>query len=118
LRDVRIALRVFFLNRSLTLVAIVEFGLGIGTNASVYSTLRAIVLHPVPFKEVDRVLTIGEIVPRPGWEGTIPSLLCGTSNSRPHLFFAKSPGWIDAGDSEGRDDGGEKSYGGDCEDHD
>lgn len=70
-QDVRVALRVLVRNRSFTLVAIIAFGLGIGANASVYSTLRAMVLRPLPFKELDRVLTIGEIVPRLGWEGSV-----------------------------------------------
>lgn len=71
LQDVRVALRVLLRSRSFTLVAILAFGLGIGANASVYSTLRAMVLHPLPFKELDRVLILGEIVPKLGWEGSV-----------------------------------------------
>lgn len=44
---------------------------GIGANASVYSTLRAMVLHPLAVRELDRILVIGEIVPRTGWEGNV-----------------------------------------------
>ena len=71
LQDARIALRVLFRSRSFTLVAILAFGLGIGANGSVYSTLRAMVLHPLPFKELDRVLILGEVVPKLGWEGGV-----------------------------------------------
>lgn len=71
LQDVRLALRVLTRSRGFALVAIIALGLGIGANASVYSTLRAMVLHPLPFRELDRVLIIGEVVPRTGWEGNV-----------------------------------------------
>lgn len=71
LQDVRFALRVLLRNRAFALVSIIALGLGIGANASVYSTLRAMVLHPLPFRELDRILIIGEVVPRLGWEGNV-----------------------------------------------
>ena len=71
LQDGRLAFRVLLHNRSFALVAILALGLGIGANATIYSTLRAMVLYPLPFRELDRVLTIGETVPRTGWEGNV-----------------------------------------------
>lgn len=71
LQDVRLALRALVRSRGFALVAIIALGLGIGANASVYSTLRAMVLHPLPFRELDRILIIGEVVPRTGWEGSV-----------------------------------------------
>lgn len=71
LQDVRFALRVLMRSRAFALVSIIALGLGIGANASVYSTLRAMVLHPLPFRELDRILIIGEVVPRLGWEGNV-----------------------------------------------
>lgn len=71
LQDFRLALRVLLRSRAYALVAIVALGLGIGANASVYSTLRAMVLHPLPFHELDRILIIGEIVPKTDWEGSV-----------------------------------------------
>lgn len=71
LQDVRLGLRVLFRSRGFAWVSILALGLGIGANASVYSTLRAMVLHPLPFRDLDRILTIGEIVPKLGWEGSV-----------------------------------------------
>jgi putative ABC transport system permease protein len=71
LHDVRLAFRVLLRSRAFALVSIMALGLGIGANASVYSTLRAMVLHPLPFHELDRILIIGETVPRLGWEGNV-----------------------------------------------
>lgn len=71
LQDFRLALRVFSKNRGFALVSILALGLGIGANASVYSTLQAMVLHPLPFRELDRILLIGEIVPKTDWEGGV-----------------------------------------------
>ena len=71
MQDVRLALRVLVKTRGFALVAIIALGLGIGANASVYSTLRAMVLRPLPFRELDRILIIGEVVPHTGWEGNV-----------------------------------------------
>jgi len=71
LQDVRVALRVLMRSRAFALVSIIALGLGIGANTAVYSTLRAMVLHPLPFRELDRILTVGETVPRLGWEGNV-----------------------------------------------
>lgn len=69
--DVRLALRIVFKHRTFALVSIIALGLGIGANAAVYSTLRAMVLHPLAVRELDRILIIGEIVPRTGSEGNV-----------------------------------------------
>lgn len=69
--DFRLALRALGRNWSFALVAIIALGLGIGANSNIYSTLKAMVLHPLAIPELDRVLTVGEIVPRTGWEGVV-----------------------------------------------
>lgn len=69
--DVRVALRVVFKHRAFALMSIIALGLSIGANAAVYSTLRAMVLHLLAVRELDRILVIGEIVPRTGWEGNV-----------------------------------------------
>ncbi|HYA96575.1 MAG TPA: ABC transporter permease, partial [Methylomirabilota bacterium] len=71
LQDVRVALRGLMRSRGFAGVAILALGLGIGANTAVYSTLRAMVLHPLAFRELNRILTIGEIVPSTGWEGAV-----------------------------------------------
>jgi putative ABC transport system permease protein len=71
LQDLRFALRGFLRSRSFALVAIIALGLGIGANATIYSTLRAMVLHPLPFRDLDRILIIGETVPKLGLESSV-----------------------------------------------
>jgi len=97
LQDARVALRVLFRSRAFTLVSILAFGLGIGANASVYSTLRAMVLHPLPFKELDRVLILGEIVPKLGWEGNVAPAnyrdLAERSQVFEHIAAFQGRGW-------------------------
>ncbi|MGE5323142.1 MAG: ABC transporter permease, partial [Actinomycetota bacterium] len=69
--DFRLALRTLGRNWSFALVAIMALGLGIGANSTIYSTLKAMVLRPLAIPELDRVLTVGEKVPRTGWEGVV-----------------------------------------------
>jgi len=64
LQDARVALRGLYKSRAFALISIIALGLGIGANTSVYSTVRAMVLHPLPFRELDRILIIWERVPR------------------------------------------------------
>ncbi|HEY6970761.1 MAG TPA: ABC transporter permease [Candidatus Angelobacter sp.] len=71
LQDVRLAFRVLIKNRGFSLVAIIALGLGIGANSTIYSTLRAMVLNPLAFPHLDRMLTIGEIVPRQNWDDSV-----------------------------------------------
>lgn len=63
LQDVRVALRGLSRSRAFALVSIIALGLGIGATTSVYSTVKAMVLNPLPFRELDRILIIGERVP-------------------------------------------------------
>jgi putative ABC transport system permease protein len=97
LHDVQLAVRVILRSRTFALVAILALGLGIGANAAIYSTLRAMVLHPLPFRELDRMLIIGEIVPKVGWEGNVAPAnyrdLVGRSAAFQRLAAFEGRGW-------------------------
>jgi putative ABC transport system permease protein len=71
LRDLRLALRTLHKKPAFSLISIVALGLGIGANTTIYSSLKAMVLHPLAVPEIDRVLIIGEAVSRTGWEGSV-----------------------------------------------
>jgi len=71
IQDLRVGVRSLRRAKGLAFTVILTLGLGIGANASIYSTLRAMVLRPLPFHDLDRVLILGEIVPRTGWEGSV-----------------------------------------------
>ena len=71
LRNLRLAFRTLRKKPAFSLISIVALGLGIGANTTIYSSLKAMVLHPLAVPEIDRVLTIGEAVSRTGWEGSV-----------------------------------------------
>ena len=47
-----------------TFVIVLALALGIGVNTSAYLNLRAMVLHPLPFPGIDRLMTVWETVPK------------------------------------------------------
>lgn len=57
-RDMRIALRMWKRSRGAAAVAIVTLALGIGANTAMFSLLSALVLHPLPYPEADRLVSI------------------------------------------------------------
>lgn len=97
LQDARLALRILLRSRAFALVSIIALGLGIGANATIYSTLRAMVLHPLPFRELDRILILGETVPKLGLESNVAPAnyrdLADHSSSFERLAAFQGRGW-------------------------
>jgi len=58
LQDVRFALRLMRRNRTLAAVAVLTLALGIGANTAVFSLFDAVVLHPLPYPEPDRLVML------------------------------------------------------------
>jgi putative ABC transport system permease protein len=69
-RDVRFALRTLRHNPVLTSAAIVTLAVGIGANTAIFSTLHAVVLRPLPFKDSGRLVMLYETNPERGWTRT------------------------------------------------
>lgn len=69
--DLRLAFRVLSKNPGFAFISVLALGLGIGANTTIYSTLAAMVLHPLAVPEIERVLIIGEEVPRTGLESNV-----------------------------------------------
>src|SRR5215471_9704821 len=65
-QDLRLAARVLLKNPAFAIVSVIALALGIGANSTIYSTLKAMILHPLAFKDLDRILTVGETLPRQG----------------------------------------------------
>jgi putative ABC transport system permease protein len=66
-RDTRFALRTLRNNPVLTVAAVLTLAVGIGANTAIFSTLHAVVLRPLPFKDTDRLVMLYETNSKLGW---------------------------------------------------
>ena len=67
LQDLRFAIRTLIKSPSFSIAAIVCMALGIGVNSTIFSTVRAVLLRPFPYRNPEELLGIGESNPRRGW---------------------------------------------------
>jgi len=74
-QDVRYGLRLFLRSPAVTLVAVVSLALGIGANTTVFTLVNAILLHPMPMRDISRLVSITTTEMRNG----APVQLFGTS---------------------------------------
>jgi len=59
-RDTRLALRGFRHDPWFTAVGLVVVALGVGANVAVFGILNAAFFHPLPYRDVDRIVTVVE----------------------------------------------------------
>ncbi|MGO9304551.1 MAG: ABC transporter permease [Candidatus Korobacteraceae bacterium] len=59
-QDCRFGLRMLRKNPGYTAVAIITLALAIGANTAIFSVVYPVLLRPLPFREADRLVTIGE----------------------------------------------------------
>jgi putative ABC transport system permease protein len=64
--DIRYALRNLLRRPTFTLIAVVTLALGIGANTAIFSAVNALLLKPLPFPELDRVVAIWDKMPSRG----------------------------------------------------
>ena len=60
LQDIRYGLRALRQNPGFALVAILTLALGIGANTAIFTVVNALLISPLPFPQVDRVMLIHE----------------------------------------------------------
>jgi putative ABC transport system permease protein len=67
LQDFHFAIRMLAKSPGVTAIAILALALGIGANTATFSGVRALVLDPLPYYELDRVVRVWDTDPRRGF---------------------------------------------------
>jgi putative ABC transport system permease protein len=63
LRDLKFSTRALLKRPALTIIAIVTLAIGIGANSAIFSIVNSILLKPLPFSDLDRIVAIWDKVP-------------------------------------------------------
>src|SRR5687768_13944487 len=66
LRDLKFSARSLFKRPTLTIIAIITLAVGIGANTAFFSVVNSLLINPLPFPELDRIVTVWENRPSRG----------------------------------------------------
>ena len=69
LQDIRYGSRMLARSPGFTAVAVVTLALGIGANTLIFSVVNAAILHPLPFPDANRLVTLWATSPTIGFSG-------------------------------------------------
>src|SRR5919202_2325488 len=67
-QDVRFGVRMLLKKPVFTAVAILALALGVGANTAIFSVVNGVLLRPLPFKDPDRLVRLGE------WSKEVPGM--------------------------------------------
>jgi putative ABC transport system permease protein len=68
LQDLRYGIRMLAKNPGVSAVAVVTLALGIGANATIFSNINTMLLHPFAFRDLSRAVFLWETVPKQNQE--------------------------------------------------
>ncbi|HSE97057.1 MAG TPA: ABC transporter permease, partial [Blastocatellia bacterium] len=66
LQDVRYGVKMLYNKPSVTVVAVIALALGIGANTAIFSIINALLVRPLPFENLDRIVKLWEEAPSAG----------------------------------------------------
>ncbi len=67
-QDLRYGARILLKKPGFTLIAVITLALGIGVNSAIFSVVNALLVRPLPFDNLDRIVALWEKVPSRGVE--------------------------------------------------
>src|SRR5205809_6680020 len=70
LKDFHYAMRNILKRPGFTAIAVITLALAIGANTAIFSSINALLIKPLPFPDLDRVLALWDKAPRRGGEHT------------------------------------------------
>src|ERR1700674_5810014 len=68
LKDIRYGLRSLLKQPAFAIIAVLTLALGIGANTAIFSMVNALLLKPLPFPNLDRIVALWDKVPSRGVE--------------------------------------------------